>query len=482
MKIKQIKNKLINIYNSAIKRASPRLAVRENIKISGNILEINNKTFTFDKIFIAGFGKASCTMAQGILDVIPEVQGAVVTKYGHSMPLGHIEIIESSHPVPDENSIKGAEKIITYLHKASPDDLIIFLISGGGSAIIEKPRKGITLSDMQIMTDLLIKTEATIQEINIIRKHLSEIKGGGLARIAYPAPFISLIISDVIGSDISSIASGPTSGDMSTFRDCSDIIEKYNLSDKVPLSIKNLILKGIKGEIPETPFPDNHIFKQTVNCYDSTFTDKNLSSRHALPVTCHPCHINSIILDNETFCHILNDEAKKEGFNTVYIKTHLTTDTGENFIKGLKELIKGYSKETLLILGGEVTFKIPPISGKGGRNQQLALLYTRDIIPEHPDTCAMFASTDGTDGPTDGSGGFSHRGLKDTEGLTEAIDNYDSYNFLKHHGELFITGPTGNNLNDIFLIYTGSVAYESMYNNLIEIRGEDYGRNKAGQI
>ncbi len=484
MKIEEIKNKLINIYNSAIKKASPRIVVREHIKYSGNTLEINTeshnrvvttnnrnvssfhpspftfhdshiKIFNFRKIFIAGFGKASCAMAKGILDVIPDAEGTVVTKYGHSLPLGHIEIIESGHPVPDENSIKGAEKIITYLHKASRDDLIIFLISGGGSAIIEKPRKGIGLSDMQVMTDLLIKTEATIQEINIIRKHLSEIKGGGLARMAYPASFISLIISDVIGSDISSVASGPTCGDISTFKDCSDIIDKYDLSDRIPVSVKNLILKGIKGEISETLFPDDHIFQQSINCCDSTLTDKNLSTRHALRVTCHASHINSIILDNETFCHILEDEAKKEGFNTVYIKTPATTGTGEKFIKELKELIKSYPKEKLLILGGEVTFKIPPISGKGGRNQHLALLYTRDIIPDYPDTCAMFASTDGTDGPTDGSGGFSHRGLKDIKGLIEAINNYDSYNFLKHHRELFTTGPTGNNLNDVFLIYTG---------------------------
>ncbi|MEQ8191634.1 MAG: DUF4147 domain-containing protein [Candidatus Eremiobacterota bacterium] len=459
MKIKQIKNKLINIYNSAIKRASPRMAVRENIKMAGNTLEINNKIFTFDKIFIAGFGKASCAMAQGILDIIPEeiAEGVVVTKYGHSLPLDKIEIIESGHPVPDENSIKGAEKIITYLDKASQNDLIIFLISGGGSSIIEKPGEGISLSDIQIMTDLLIRTEATIQEINIIRKHLSEIKGGGLARMAYPSSFISLIISDVIGSDVSSIASGPTCGDISTFKDCPDIIDKYDLSDRIPVSVKNLIFKGIKGEIPETPFPDDHIFQQSINCHDSTLTDKNLSSRHALRVTRHASHINSIILDNETFCHILEEEAKKEGFKTVYIKTPLTTGTGENFIKGLKELMTGYTEETLLILGGEVTFKIPPISGKGGRNQHLSLLYTRDILPYHPGTCALFASTDGTDGPTDGSGGFSHRGLKDIKGLTEAIDNYDSYNFLKNYGELFTTGPTGNNLNDVFLIYTGNI-------------------------
>ena len=431
MTVQQIKNKLINIYNSAIERASPRIAVRENIKFSGNTLEIKGEIFKFDKIFIAGFGKASCAMAQGILDIIPEeiIEGAVITKYGHSLPLSKIEIIEARHPVPDENSIKGAEKIITYLNKASRDDLVIFLISGGGSAIMEKPREGISLSDIKVMTDLLLRTEANIQEINIIRKHLSEVKGGGLARIASRTSFISLIISDVIGSDISAIASGPTCGDSSTFKDCLHIIEKYELSDKIPSSVKNLVLNGIDGKIPDTPFPDDPLFKNS---------------------------INSIILDNETFCHILDDEAKKEGFKTVYIKTPLTTGSGENFIKGLRELIKSYSGEKLLILGGEVTFKIPHVTGKGGRNQHLSLLYTRDILPDYPDTCAMFASTDGTDGPTEGSGGFSHRGLleKDMKELTEAIDNYDSYNFLKNHEELFTTGPTGNNLNDVFLIYT----------------------------
>ncbi|HPZ08185.1 MAG TPA: DUF4147 domain-containing protein [Candidatus Eremiobacteraeota bacterium] len=430
-----IKKKLIKIYNSALKKTSPRQIVRDNVLFKENRLHIKNRSFHFEKIFVAGFGKASCTMAQGIEDSIPAhlIEGAVITKYGHSVPLSKIQIFEASHPLPDENSLKATQNIIQYLAKATKNDLVIFLISGGGSSLLEMPRKGITLLDFQKITDLLISSGACINEINIIRKHLSSVKGGGLACLAHPAPFISLILSDVIGSDLSSIASGPTVRDPSTFEDCRKIIEKYNLTMKTPEAVKDLILKGKNGQIEDTPSPEDSVFKDS---------------------------FNFVLSDNEIFCKIISDEAKKETFNSIYLKTPLTTSTAEELIKGLPELIKLYTSSSpkLLILGGEITLNITEDkTGLGGRNQHLTLLFTRDILPLYPDIFAMFASTDGTDGPTDASGGFSNRYLlekcQDRQELERSIENYDSYNFLRKYDELFITGPTGNNVNDVSLIY-----------------------------
>ncbi len=333
--------------------------------------------------------------------------------------------------MPDKNSLLATEEILKILDRATEKDLVIFLISGGGSSLLELPREGITFPDMQKVTDLLLRSGANINEINVIRKHLSQVKGGGLARRAWPATFVSLILSDVIGSDLSTIASGPTVGDPSTFHDCLKIIRKYKLKSKIPTAVKALFEAGAAGKIPDTPLPDDIIFKSGMNC---------------------------ILADNVKFCRLTGEEAKKEGIGFCYIKTPLTTSTAEELAKGLYEFVEAYREKApiLLILGGEVTLTIPDgKTGKGGRNQHLALLFAKEVLPFHPDTVALFASTDGTDGPTDANGAFSHRGLleKGKEEIEEAINNYDSYRFFKKYNELFITGPTGNNLNDVFLIY-----------------------------
>ena len=430
-----IKEKLVKIYNSVLDATSPRKATAESIDLQGRKLTVNKREFEFEKVFVVGFGKASCTMAQGIEDVIPIdlIEGGVVTKYGHAVPLAKIKAFEAGHPIPDNNSLAATGELIKILEKASEKDLVIFLISGGGSALLELPKEGITLSDMQKTTDLLLRSEAKINEINVIRKHLSCVKGGGLARIACPASFVSLILSDVIGSDLSSIASGPATGDPSTFSDSMEIIEKYNLKDKIPSSVKELFLKGKNGDIPDTPFPDDPLFKSG---------------------------FNYILADNKKFCRLIGEEARKENIKFCYIKTDLTTSTAEDLNRGFYEFIEAYKEKApiLLIMGGEVTLTVPEgKNGLGGRNQHLALLFARDNISHHPEAIALFASTDGTDGPTDANGAFSHSGLveklSDKSELDDAIDNCDSYHFLKKYDELFITGPTGNNLNDVFLIY-----------------------------
>lgn len=437
------KQLLKNLFKKTLDRVQPCQLVRENISLAGKKIHVSGQTFSYDKIYLVGFGKASCTMAQGALEVIPShlINGVVVTKYKHAIDLKGVKVIEAAHPIPDENSIKAARNIIQLLNEATSDDLVIFLISGGGSALLELPRPGITLADLKKVTDLLLRCGADINEINVVRKHLSLVKGGNLAKVARPAKFVSLIISDVIGSNLTSIASGPTVGDPGTFADCRDIFNKYDLSDKIPPGVAEVVEKGIKGEIEETPGPEDEIFK-------NSFTH--------------------ILADNDIVCRILCSEASREKIDVHYVRSDLTTGSAEQFIKSLDDVLKSESivgdreneSPQLLIMGGEVTLKIPDESrGMGGRNQHLSLLFTRDYISAYPNLTALFAATDGTDGPTDAAGGFSHQGVlektKDQpEKLSKAIENYDSYHFLKEIDELFMTGPTGNNLNDVFMVYS----------------------------
>jgi len=440
--IERKKKILGEIYKKALNRAAPCRLVQEALSFKEDILYILDKPHSFERLFVIGFGKASCTMARGVEEVIPaeKFEGMVVTKYGHGEKLSKLKVLEAAHPIPDENSISATKEIIHLLQKAKTDDLVLFLISGGGSALLESPEKNINLSDMQQVTDLLLRCGANISEINTIRKHLSRVKGGGLARITSPAKFISLIISDVIGSDLSSIASGPCVGDPTTFSDCIKIIEKYDLSEKIPPNALKLIKDGNRGIVEDNPKPGDPFFEGSENI---------------------------ILADNKKICEFIIEETEKMGLNTHFIDSPLTTGPAELLIEGLKDIIVKYEQQgknrrsspALILMGGEVTVIIPDgKTGLGGRNQHLSLLFTKEIIPSFKNSVALFASTDGTDGPTDASGGFSHSGIvekiKNKPGeLRKAIDSFDSYHFLKKYGELLNTGPTGNNLNDVFLIY-----------------------------
>ncbi|MFP4497009.1 MAG: glycerate kinase [Vulcanimicrobiota bacterium] len=442
MNFDRYKKKLTDIYARAIKRADPEVLVKDAVKLNDGKITINGLNYKTNKVKVVGFGKASCTMAAGVESALPPemIEGMVVTKYGHLKPLSKIKSMEAGHPIPDLNSIRATNHITRLAREADAEDVVIFLVSGGGSALLETPRQGINLKDIQKLTDLLLKSGASINEINALRKHLSGVKGGWLAKTVFPASYVSLIISDVIGSDLTSIASGPTVPDTTTFEDCEEILKRYELYNRVPDSIFNLMQRGIKGEAEDTPKPGEPFFEK---------------GEH------------KIVCDNEVICTFLIEEANRAGLNPVYIKTDKTQGSVEEFAEFLRTKIKPYTEQrrkneippTLLIMGGELTVKIPPgATGMGGRNQHLALLFIRDCIPYFPGICALFASTDGTDGPTEASGGFSHGGLITTlddkfAQLEEAVHNFDSYNFLRQHGELFITGPTGNNLNDVFMIF-----------------------------
>ncbi len=420
---------LKKIYLDTMADLDPAVSVERSLNRDGDGIRIMDRAYDFSQLYLGGFGKASTTMARGAVKALGNRihRGLVITKHHHREEIEGIDVLEGGHPVPDKDSITATGRLLELVDEAGPGDLVLMLISGGGSALLESPREGISLEDLQKVTSLLLRCGAHIGEMNTIRRHLSQVKGGGLARRISPARCVSLILSDVMGSDISSIASGPTSQDPTTFGRCMEILEKYRLRDQVPLPVLKLIEDGINGDQPET----------------LKVGDPALSL----------CE-NIILADNAIACRTLSDSAKRQGIEKVYIDRP-ATEPVEDYVRHLRGLVEEYSKgssPTLLIAGGELTVKIPDSAdGLGGRNQHLSLLFTRDVIRDFPGLTALFASTDGTDGPTDAGGAFAHRGI-DSPGIDEAIARFDSYNYLKENGGLLVTGPTGNNLNDLFMI------------------------------
>jgi hydroxypyruvate reductase len=244
--LRQIRQDAIEIFNAGLKPVNPATAVRRFVRLEGDLLSIADKTYSmtdFENVIVIGFGKASAAMAQTLEAVMGEaIRGGIVNvKDGHSLPLKVVQVREASHPVPNQAGVEGTREIIELLKETGERDLVLCLISGGGSALLPHPAEGLTLQDKQQVTRLLLECGATIHEINAIRKHLSGVKGGRLARLAYPSTLVSLILSDVIGDDLDSIASGPTVPDRNTFDDCLAILNRYELEEQVPENVRAVL-------------------------------------------------------------------------------------------------------------------------------------------------------------------------------------------------------------------------------------------------
>jgi glycerate 2-kinase len=394
----------------------------------------------YKSLIVIGFGKASCHMTKSIQDQLFDLidSGIVITKYGHCPPSyrsENVKIIEAGHPVPDENGLKGTEEIIRLLKNSKENTLVVCLISGGGSALLVAPYEGITLKEKQKITQQLLKAGANIYELNTVRKHISRVKGGRLAEIAYPARVFSLILSDVIGDRLDVIASGPTSSDRTTYKDALTILKKYNLIKSAPRSVVGILNKGINSLIPETPKEGNIIFKYVENMVIGS---------------------NKILLD------AAKKKAEKLGFDVEIISSEISgeaKDVGKWLaqksltIKGSKD--KKIKKSKYLISGGETTVTVKG-NGLGGRNMELALSFAIEINGIDGITL-LSAGTDGTDGPTDAAGACVD-GQTVSKAKAIGIDpeaylrNNDSYNFFKKTNELFNTGPTGTNVMDIQIV------------------------------
>jgi glycerate 2-kinase len=432
-----------SIFRFSLRAVDPFYAIKKRVKLVEDNLCIGNSLYRLKntkRILVIGAGKASAQMALAIENILgPRIcKGTVVTKRGYVAPLKRIKLVEGGHPLPDRKGIEGTKRILKLTSNLDENDLVICLISGGGSALLVSPVPGISLEDKKELTDQLLKCGANIKEINTIRKHISQVKGGRLAQLAHPAYVIALILSDVIGNKIDSIASGPTAPDTTTFSDCLKIMQKYKLKDKIPPSIYEHLEKGIEGKIKETPKPGDPIFKKVRNL---------------------------IIGSNFLALKAAKQKAEDLGFNTMILSRLVSGDTTRaavrhaNLAKGIQEKGDPVSPPACLISGGETTVKIRG-EGLGGRNQEFVLAGATKIRGRR-NVVMLSVGTDGTDGPTDAAGAICDgktikRALQKGFDAKQYLDNNDSYHFFQKLGDLLKTGPTNTNVMDIHLILVGT--------------------------
>ena len=401
--------------------------------ISGEIVRCDLKKFR--RILVIGFGKASGVMACALEHILRSrvAKGVVIVTYGSKVNLNKIQIVEAGHPIPDVNSIDGAQRIIRMLADTTQDDLVICLISGGGSALCTLPNQGIKLIDIQTITQSLLTSGANIFEVNTIRKHLSQIKGGQLAKLAYPASTLSLIISDVVGDRIDTIASGPTAADTTTFSDAYDILQKYNLFENAPVSIRARMESGLKGSIKGILETDDLAFKNTGNI---------------------------IIANNLTALRAIAKKARQHGYETLVLSSMIEGETrhvARIYAALIEELIESphpMPTPACIAAGGEMTVRVTG-KGQGGRNGDFCLALA-PLIRGRKEIVVLSAGTDGIDGSTDAAGGIIDgttysRAQRLGLDFVQALADYDSYSILKKTGDLLITGPTGTNVMDIQL-------------------------------
>ncbi len=426
------------IFLAGVESVLPERLIRKQISVTGNKLLISGKTFdrgTLGKVFILGAGKASARMAAEVENILGDIisEGHVVVKYGFSCSLKKIRVTEAGHPSPDANSFRATKAILEIADKADANDLVICLISGGGSSLLADLPAGSTAKDMSVINDLLVNSGATITEINSVRKHLSNIKGGQLARRVYPAELISLILSDVPGDPVDVIASGPTTPDPTTFLQANSVIEKFNLVSSFPHAILDHLRRGIDRKIAETPKPADNIFQKTTNIIIGNIR----MALEGAAIKALEYNINPVIVDDR----LQGDISSVAGY---IVNKAILLQSDEKEIKPV-----------CLLFGGEVTLKMTG-KGKGGRNQHLALLCSF-LLRDHPGITLLTAGTDGNDGPTNAAGAIVdsstifNASLKNID-PEQYLADFNSYSFFKKAGSQIITGPTGTNVMDIIAI------------------------------
>jgi hydroxypyruvate reductase len=423
-----LRRQAVSIFKAAVAAADPAAAVKRHLE--------RLDPARFRNIYVVGAGKAGASMAAAAERVLGRriAAGCINVKDGHVAKLRRIELIECGHPVPDQRGVSGAERIAGIAQAAGRDDLVICLVSGGASALLPWPAAPITLEEKQEVTRLLLASGASIHEINAVRKHISSIKGGQLARLASPARVESLILSDVIGDDPGVIGSGPTAPDASTFGAVAGILDQYGIRGRVPGAVRERIERGARGAIPETPKPADPIFVRVRN---------------------------AIIGSNRLALAAAARRARSLGFRTLILSSEIQGETRE--IARMHAAIAGevvhsghpVKPPACIISGGETTVTLKG-DGLGGRNQEFVLAAAPDIAGL-PETLIFSGGTDGTDGPTDAAGALADGATLGRKPDARAyLDQNNSYRYFEALGDLVKTGPTLTNVMDVRLILVGS--------------------------
>ncbi len=438
MQMEDPRSDIMAIFDAGLKAADPGEAVRRFVRLNGDCLLVGERRYdmtAFHRVIVVGAGKAAASMTAAIEDILGAYVngGIIITKYGYGCALQTVSVTEAAHPIPDEAGISGSMRILDLLQSAGERDLVLCLISGGGSALLPLPAVGISLKEKQKTTQALLDCGADIHQINAIRKHISGIKGGRLAKAAFPATLITLVLSDVIGDDLDVIASGPTVPDHSTVADCMKIIDRYDLGGTFPPAVMAYLKGGIKGDSPETPKPGDPVFARASalvigGCSLSLFAAK--------------------------------EKALELGYNTFILSSMIEGETREvakvhaAIAREVRQSGNPVQMPGCIISGGETTVTIRG-EGLGGRNMEFVLAAAVEIDGLDGVT-VLSGGTDGTDGPTDSAGAIADGATveKAREIGLDAVSylrNNDSYHFFQGTGDLLITGPTMTNVMDLRL-------------------------------
>jgi len=434
-----LRSHALRIFRAALCAADPVEAVLRHVRVSGGTLVAGPRRYrlaAFRRIHVLGAGKAGAPMAQALERLLGRRihSGLVNVKYGHLAKLSRVELNECGHPVPDQAGVRGAGRIAAIARQAGKEDLVVCLISGGASALLPSPAHPVTLDEKQEVTRLLLASGASIHEMNAVRKHISLLKGGQLARLAWPATVVTLLLSDVIGDDLDVIGSGPAAPDSSTFGSALAILRKYGLLGSVPASVRGRLERGARGEIAETPKLGDPVFRRTQNL---------------------------IVGSNRLAVDAALAKARELGWRPLVLSTQV-----EGEARDIARMHAAVAKEVrasgrplrppaCLISGGETTVTLRG-GGLGGRNQEFVLAAAIDIAGLDG-VVVLSAGTDGTDGPTDAAGAIAD-GRTVSRALGMGLDPggflaaNDSYHFFEPLGDLLKTGPTNTNVMDVRLV------------------------------
>jgi hydroxypyruvate reductase len=439
----RLRRDALSIFRASLQAADPEQAILRHLAVDGPALRAGGRRYDlnrFDRVLVIGAGKASARMARAVERLLGGriAAGLINTKYGHLEKLRRIELNECGHPLPDRNGVEGARRIAEIAASAGPRDLLLCLISGGGSALLPLPAQGVSLDEVQAATRLLLACGAAIREINAVRKHISALQGGQLARLASPATVLALLLSDVIGDPLDVIASGPAAPDDSTYASAWSVIGKYGLASRIPASVRARLEAGMRGDAPETPKPGDPCFERVRNL---------------------------IVGSNRLAVDAAVRRARDLGYRPLVLSTTIEGETREAALVHAavaREILatgRPVKPPCCVISGGETTVTLKG-DGLGGRNQEFALACAIALDGAAP-VAVLSGGTDGTDGPTDAAGAIASgqtaaraRAL----GLdpAAALANNDSYHFFEALGGLVKTGPTGTNVMDVRLLLAGS--------------------------
>ena len=429
------------IFFAGLAAVDPVTAIKNRVQLRRNLLQVDHQSYNLDtigKIVVLGCGKAAAPMALALEGLLGDriSSGAVVVKYGHGLKLKRIVVLEAGHPIPDEAGVRAAHQITQTLISCGERDLVFFLVSGGGSALLPYPADGLSIADKQRTTSLLLNSGATIAEVNAVRKHLSHLKGGQLARLAAPAKVVSLILSDVVGDAVEAIASGPTAPDSSTYAECLDILTRYRLCDRLPVAVIEHLVMGSRGEIAETPKDFSATFERVQNV---------------------------IIANNRMAVSAARRRAEALGYRSVVFsdalegESRIAARSFSTFVKKIIETDKPILCPACVISGGETTVTVRG-NGVGGRNQEFALAAAIELHGVDK-IVLLSAGTDGSDGPTDAAGAIID-GTTVERAVAMGLDpvaflnENDSYHLLQAINDLFFTGPTMTNVMDLQVALT----------------------------